>query len=202
MSADNVENAAIEMIRANGGQMRMSEALACGMSRYLLYRLRDLGIIEPLSRGLFRLTDLPPFTNPDLVTISLRYSKAVICLLSALAFHDLTTQVPHNVSVALPQGSRIPSRSYPPMTVYRFGEEAYRAGIEEHRIDGAMVKLYSPEKTLADCFKFRNKVGWDIVLEAVKLYRSRFPFRVDDLLEYARINRVDQIMRPYLEMVL
>ena len=188
-----------EIFRSCGGQLRMSEARRRGISRYMLYSLRDRGVIEQVSRGVYRLVELPPITNLDLVTVALRVPNAVICLVSALAFHEITTQIPHNVSIALPMKSRPPSLDYPPLAVHRFSQYAYSAGIESHEIDGACVKIYSPEKTLADCFKFRNKIGMDVVLEALKLYKTRKKFDVGELLKYGRICRVEKVMRPYLE---
>ena len=161
-----------EIFRKHGGQLRMSEAIEYGITRYMLYSLRDKGVIEQVSRGIYRLVELPPISDPDLVTVSLRFPNAVICLISALAYHDITTQIPHAVSVAVQRNSRIPSLDYPPIQAHRFSNKAYDSGIEEHLIDGVSVKIYSPEKTLADCFKFRNKIGMDVVLEALKLYRD------------------------------
>ena len=189
----------VSIFRESGGQLRMSEAIERGISRYMLYSLRDKGVIEPISRGIYRLVDLPPISNPDLVAIALRYPNAVVCLVSALSFHGITTQIPHEVSLAIPRDTRSPSTGYPPLQVHQFTEEAYKAGIEVHKIDGAKVQVYSPEKTLADCFKFRNKIGMDVVLEALKLYRIRMKFDSKKILQCARICRVEQIMRPYLE---
>ncbi|MFZ4100207.1 MAG: type IV toxin-antitoxin system AbiEi family antitoxin domain-containing protein [Chlamydiia bacterium] len=187
------------IFRARGGQLRMSEALELGITRSMLYSLRDKGIIEQVSRGVYRLSELPPTSSPDLITVSLRFPNAIICLISALSYHNLTTQVPHRVSVAVPRNSRVPSLHYPPLLVHRFSGPAYSSGIEEHPMDGLIVKIYSPEKTLADCFKFRNKIGMDVVLEALRLYKLRRGLNVDELLNYARICRVENVMRPYLE---
>ena len=189
----------IAIFRKHGGQLRMSEALVHGITRYMLYSLRDKGIIEQVSRGVYRLVELPPISNPDLVTVSLRFPNAVICLISALSFHNITTQIPHVVYVAVPRNSRIPSIDYPPVQAHRFSNEAYNFGIENHSIDGVSVKIYTPEKTLADCFKFRNKIGMDVVIEALKLYRSRQKFNFEKLLKYADVCRVKNIMMPYLE---
>jgi predicted transcriptional regulator of viral defense system len=191
-----------EIFRKYGGQLRMSEAMERGITRYMLYSLRDKGVIEQVSRGIYRLVDLPPISNPDLVTVSLRFPNAVICLISALAYHDITTQVPHMVFVAVPRGSRMPSLDHPPIGVHRFSNEAHKSGIEEHPIDGVPVKVYSPEKTLADCFKFRNKIGMDVVLEALKLYKTRKKFSLGELLRYAKICRVEKVIRPYLEAMM
>ena len=191
-----------EIFRRHGGQLRMSDALAYGITRYTLYMLRDRGIVEPVSRGVYRLAQLPPIGNPDLVTVSLRFPNAVICLVSALTFHDMTTQIPRAVSVAVPRGSRAPSLDYPPIRAHRFSTKAYEHGIEAHRIDGATVKVYSREKTLADTFKFRNRIGMDVVLEALRLYRERSGFNPGAVLCCARVCRVENVMRPYLEAML
>lgn len=187
------------IFRSKGGQLRMSEALKCGITRYMLYSMRDRGIIEQVSRGIYRLAELPPTGSLDLIVVSLRCPQAIICLVSALCYHDLTTQVPHKISVAIPRRSRLPALRQPPLLVYRFSDQAYSRGVEEHRIDGVPVRIYSPEKTLADCFKYRNKIGMDVVLEALKLYKIRKRMNVDELLKYARICRVENVMRPYLE---
>ena len=192
----------LEIFHQHGGQLRMSEALAAGISRYMLYSLRDKGLIEQVSRGIYRLAELPPIGNPDLVTVALRFPNAVVCLTSALAYHGLTTQIPHEVSVAVSRNSRLPSLDFPPIRAHKFAETVFNAGVEEHQIDGVPVRIYSPEKTLADCFKFRNKLGMDVVLEALKLYRSRKTFNFDAVLKYARICRVEKAMKPYLEAIL
>ncbi len=188
-----------DIFRSCGGLLRMSEAIERGITRYMLYSLRDRGVIEQVSRGVYRLVELPPISNPDLVMVGLRFPSAVICLVSALTYHEITTQVPHIVSIAVPRESRLPSLDYPPLLVHRFSDRAYRTGIEEHQIDGISVKIYSPEKTLADCFKFRNKIGMDVVLEALKLYKTRKKFNLGALLNYAKTCRVEKVMRPYLE---
>lgn len=189
-----------KIFHENGGQLRMHEAIKRGISRYTLYKLRDKGIIEQISRGVYRLKDLPPIGNPDLVTVSLRFPNAVICLISSLAFHEITTQIPHSVSVAIPRGSRLPSLDYPPVQPHQFSKKAYTTGIETFQIDGVPVKIYNVEKTLADCFKFRNKIGMDIVLEAFKFYRERKKTNLTKLIKYGKICRVDRVMMPYLEM--
>ena len=191
-----------EIFRRYGGQLRMSEALACGITRYTLYALRDRGVVEQITRGVYRLRELPPLSNPDLVTVSLRFPKAVVCLVSALARHDITTQIPHAVSVAVPKDSRAPTLDYPPVKAHKFSHEAYETGIDEHLLDRTPVKIYNPEKTLVDCFKFRNKIGMDVALEALKLHKARNGLNLVKLLEYARICRVENVMRPYLEALL
>lgn len=190
-----IENLFLE----HGGQLRMSEAIAAGVSRYMLYRLRDKGLIEQLSRGLYRLANLPPVSDPDLISVSLKYPHAVLCLLSALSMHEITTEIPRQIFIAMPRASRIPMPQHPPLSVHRFSGEAYSEGIETRQMDDFVIKVYCVEKTLADCFKFRNQIGMDVVLEALKFYRERHRFDGNKIMHYAKICRVDKVMRPYLE---
>jgi predicted transcriptional regulator of viral defense system len=188
--------------RRRGGVLRTNEALRAGVHPRVFYAMRDAGLIEPLSRGVYRLTELPPLGNPDLVTVQLRVPEAVICLVSALAFHEITTQIPHEVQIALRRPAREPQLPYPPLHTFWFSGKTYTAGIETHQTDDISLKVYSPEKTLADCFRYRKKLGLEVVLEALRLYRERKSIRVAKLLEYARICRVEKVMRPYLEALL
>jgi predicted transcriptional regulator of viral defense system len=188
-----------DIFRAAGGQLRMSEAIEKGISRYTLYKMRDEGILEQLSRGIYRLSELPAIGNPDLVTVSLRIPNAVICLISALAFHNLTTQIPHVIDIALPRTARNPSLEYPAIRVHRFSEKTWSPGIEERVIDTVPIRIYNAEKTIADCFRYRNQLGMDIILESLRLYARKDDVKYDKLLEYARINRVEKTIYPYLE---
>ncbi len=164
--------------------------------------MRDAGIVERLSRGLYRLAELPRLGDPDLVTVSLKVPRGVICLISALAHHEITTQIPHQIHVALARGAEPPRLDYPPLRVFWFSGGAFTEGVETHKLDGVPVRVYSPEKTLADCFKYRNKIGLDTAVEALKLYRERRRPNVDALVRHARVCRVEKVMRPYLEALL
>lgn len=179
--------------------MRMREAIRRGITRHTLYALLNRGVIERLGRGVYRLASMPPISRPDFLTVALRIPKAVICLVSALDFHGITTQIPHRVDVALPRSAGIPRLDHPPLSVKRFSDAVYAAGIEEHVIDNAPIKIYSAEKTLADSFKYRNKIGMEIVLEALNLYRTRRKTQPTEILKYARICRVEKVIMPYLE---
>lgn len=202
MKNQNASDKALRLMKERTGLMRTADVLAMGIHPRTLYKLRDSGTLEQLSRGVYRVAGQAPISNPDLATVAVRCPRAVICLISALAFHEITTQVPHSVFVALPKGSESPRIDYPPVSVHRFSEQSFAAGIEEHELDGVPIRVYSPEKTLADCFKFRNLVGMDAVLESLKLYRQRKGFDVAALLKYARVCRVEAIMRPYLEALI
>jgi predicted transcriptional regulator of viral defense system len=164
--------------------------------------MRDDGRLETISRGVYRLADDEPLGNPDLVTVATRVQGGIICLISALAFHEITTQIPHEVHTALQRGAEAPRLDYPPIKLYWFSDKAYRAGVESHELDGVSVHIYSPEKTIADCFKFRNKIGLDTAIEAVRFYRERKSVNVDALIHFARICRMEKVIRPYLEALL
>jgi predicted transcriptional regulator of viral defense system len=193
---------AVAVFKKNGGILRTSQALRAGIHPSTLYTMRDGGILEVVSRGVFRLASSEPLGNPDLVTVGTRVQRGVICLISALAFHEITTQIPHEVHVALQRGAEIPRLEYPPIKIYWFKGLAFTAGVETHQLDGVGIRIYSPEKTLADCFKFRNKIGLDTAVEAVRFYRERRGVNVDALMRYAAICRVEKVMRPYLEAIL
>lgn len=195
------EEQAVTLFRQHGGTLRTSQALALGIHPRTLYRMRNMGRLLQLGRGLYRLADMPPLSNPDLVTVALQVPQAVICLVSALAFHELTTQIPHVVDIAIYNRAERPRLTYPPLRIFWFSGRAWSEGIETHTVDGVPVRIYSPAKSVADVFKYRRKIGLDIALEALRLYSSRRG-DVDSLLYYARICRVEGVMRPYLEAVL
>lgn len=190
------------MFESQGGILRMSEALSLGISRYQLYKMVNEGLLEKVNRGVYRLASLEPISNPDFVSVSLQVRSGVICLISALAIHHLTTQIPHVVSVAVKRDSRVPKIQYPPTRVYVYSKSAYEVGIDEQNIDGVLVKIYCKEKTIADCFKYRNKIGFEVALEALKTYLNQRQINIPELLKYAKICRVYKIMQPYLQAYL
>jgi len=190
------------IFRQHGGVLKMSEAIRAGIHRRTLYAMKDAGVVEKLGRGLYRLTNLQPLGNPDLVTVALKVPDGVICLLSALAFHEITTQIPHEVYLAIARGAEPPRIEHPPVHVFWFTGRAFTEGIETHKVDGVPLRVYSPEKTVADCFKYRNKIGLDTAIEALKLYREKKRINVDKLMQYARVCRVEKVIRPYLEALL
>lgn len=193
---------ALAIFRKHGGVLRTAQALRLGLHPTVLYAMRDSGDLEQVSRGVYRLAGTPPLGAPDLVIVATRIPKGVICLISALSFHELTTQIPHEIHLALSRGAEEPRIAYPPVKTYRFDERAFREGVENHVIDGVSVSIYNAEKSIADCFKFRNRIGLDTALEAVRLYRERRRVDVDQLMRYAEICRVEKVIRPYLEVLL
>jgi predicted transcriptional regulator of viral defense system len=192
----------VELFRRHGGGLRMAEALRLGINRKTLYAMRDADVVEPVSRGLYRLASLGPLAHPDLVTVALRVPHGVLCLISALSFHELTTQVPHTIDVALERGKTKPRLDYPPTRFVWFSGPAFHDGIETHPLDGVPVRIYDPEKTLVDIFRYRNQIGMDVTLEALRLWRDRRKKKLNVLLEYARMRHVERGMRPYLEALL
>lgn len=193
---------AADIFKKQGGVLRTAQALRAGIHPGTLYAMRDSGLLETVSRGVYRLAGSPPLGNPDLVTVAARIPGGVICLISALSFHDLTTQIPHEVHVALARGAEEPRLDHPPIRTYRFTGQSFTEGVETHDLDGVGVRIYSPEKTLADCFKFRNRIGLDTAVEAVRSYRERGSIRVDELMRCASICRVKKVIQPYLEAIL
>ena len=190
------------VFRRHGGMLRTAEAIREGIQPRVLYAMRDTGDLQMLRRGCYRLAALDRMSEPDLAVVAKATPKGVICLVSALAFHDITTQIPHVVDLAIPAHRHPPKIDYPPIQPYWFSGKAYSSGIESHEIDGVLVRIYNPAKTVADCFKYRNKVGQDVALEALRFCRERKRTPVSELLEYARICRVQNIMSPYLEAML
>lgn len=173
-----------------------------GVHPRTLYDLRDRGQLERLSRGVYRLAELPLSGDPDLVTVAVRIPKAVVCLISALHVHGLTTEIPHQVSIALPPGTKRPEIDYPPIRIHWLSGQSYTAGVEVRIMDGVPVRIYNPAKTVADCFKFRKKLGTDVAVEALRTGLEEGRVRTAELLRYARICRVARVMAPYLEAIL
>jgi len=192
----------IEAFKKHGGVLRISEAIKLGINPKIMYALLDRGIIKKLERGLYRLSQTPHAENSDLIIVSKKIPDAVICLISALFYHNITTQIPNKISISLPHGHHRPKIDYPPLKVYRFSTESFNNGILIEEIDGIDVKIYDPAKTIADCFKFRNKIGLDVAIEALKMGYQDKKIKPAEILKYARICRVEKIIMPYLETLI
>ena len=181
--------------------VRASELAEHGIHRQALSRLVAAGKLERVGRGLYRIPASPLTEHHGLALASAAVPRGVICLLSALRFHGIGTQLPSQVWIAIDRRARQPALGYPPLKVVRFTGAALTEGIREHRVEGQRVQVYSVAKTLADCFKYRNKIGLDVALEALReAWRAR-RFTMDELDHYAGICRVQRVMKPYLEVL-
>lgn len=196
------EDRALAIFHRHGGMLRTGKALELGIHPRTLYALRDHGRLDAVARGLYRLADLPPLAQPDLVAVASAVPKGVVCMVSALSFHGITTQIPHQVDLALRRRGNIPKLQHPPLRIFWFSGPAFGEGVEHHDLDGVDVPVYSAPKTVADCFKYRNKIGLDIAIEALRLCRRQRKATVDELMHYADVCRVANVMRPYLEAML
>jgi len=190
----------IKVFRRHGGMLRAAQAIGLGIHPRELYRLRDAGEILQLSRGVYRLAEMDETGDSDLGVVAARVPGGVVCLISALSFHGITTEIPHEVYLAIPRRKESPRIDFPPTRAFHFSDETISAGVETHKVGNVAVKIFSPEKTVADCFKFRNRIGLDVALEGLKMCLAKNGSRAG-ILEYARICRVERIMRPYLEAI-
>lgn len=177
------------------------ELAAAHIHRQVLSRLVESGEIERVARGVYRLPEHPLTENYGLAMASAVVTHGVICLLSALQFHGIGTQLPSEVWIAIDRRARRPALKYPPLRIVRYSGAALTEGVESHRIEGRTVRVYNVAKTVADCFKYRNKIGLDVALEALREARRAKQASADALWRYAKINRVANVMRPYLEAV-
>jgi len=173
-----------------------------GIHPRTLYALRDDHFLERLDRGLYRIADANPLEHRDLVTVALKVPRGVICLISALAFHRISSQVPHAVYLAIAANDQAPALRYPPLRLFWYAKTAFEEGVEIVEMDGIPVRVYSAERTLADSFKYRNKIGIDVCVEALNLYRNRGRMKLERLEHFAKLCRVERVMRPYLEAIL
>ncbi len=188
--------------RNHGGVARFSSIRKAGFHSDVLRSLEKKNKIEKIGRGLYRLTGGTLGSHPDYVIASLQVPKGVICLLSALYFYKATSEIPRFVDIAIPSGARANKIKYPPVKFYRFSPKAWEAGIEERDIAGHRIKIYSLAKTVADCFKFRNKIGVDVAREAIKAAVMEEGVKLKEIMHFAKICRVDRIIKPILETII
>lgn len=183
------------------GMLRPGDLQEIGAARVMLTRMTASGQLEKVGRGLYRLPGVNASEHETLTAVAAKVPQAVFCLLTALQFHGLTTQLPRQVWIAMPRGSHVPTLDYPPLKMVQFTGEAYQEGVEVFERDQVAVRVYGVAKTVADCFKHRNKIGLDVALEALRDARSQKKASADDLWRFAKICRVANVMRPYLEAI-
>lgn len=193
-------NLAVSLIERHG-IMRQSDLKSHGVNPATLARLVEEGVLHRPSRGLYELADADIEAAHALAEVSKRVPRGVICLISALQFHEITLQLPRSVWVAIGQKDRTPAIDYPPIRIVRFGGKALTLGLETHMVDSVPVRIFDPAKSIVDCFRFRNSVGLDVALESLRMgwrYRKAKP---DDIARYAQQLRIWSVVRPYLESV-
>ncbi len=194
----NTSNHILQMARTQG-LLRPADVEALGLSRSSLSALVSEGRLMRLSRGLYAHPERTVTEHTSLAEVASKYPNVLICLLSALQFHGLTTQMPFEVWIAIASKARAPKSDYPPLRIVRFGGAALTEGVEEHQVEGVTVQVTSVAKTVVDCFKFRNQIGLDVALEALREAWHAKRVTMDELWHYAKVCRMSNVMRPYLE---
>ena len=194
----NVSEKLLDLVRSRG-MIRPCDLTLLGIPRVSLTRAVRRGHLERVGRGLYGLPGREVSAQGSLAEVALRVPKGVVCLLSALRFHELTTQAPFEVWLAIENKAIAPKLDYPPLRIVRFSGAALTEGIEEHSVDGVTVRITGVAKTVADCFKYRNKIGLDVALEALRNAWHGKRMTSDDIWCYAKVCRVANVMRPYLE---
>ncbi|EIL98255.1 transcriptional regulator [Rhodanobacter thiooxydans] len=189
----------IHRLFAHSSTLRSSELATQGVPRMQLSRWVAEGKLQRLGRGLYALPDYAPNQHASLVEVASPAPRVVFCLLTALRFHELTTQAPFEVWIAIGNKEHPPRLPYPKLRVHRFSPASLHYGVEEHRVDGAKLRVTDVAKTVADCFKFRNKIGLDVALEALRDAVQGRRTNMDEIWRAATVCRVAAVMRPYLE---
>lgn len=190
----------IKLFRKHG-VVRPRDLARIRVSAVYLNKLFHDGFLERPSRGIYTLKDANVNEHQTLIEVSKRMPHGVVCLLSALQFHKITTQLPFEVWLAIDVKARRPKGDLPPLRICRFSKSALYYGVEKHKIGGTAIKVYSPAKTVADCFKYRNKIGLDVAIEALRAVWSKRKASMDDLHKAAKVCRMANVMRPYLESI-
>ena len=192
----------LEFVKDHGGIVRFSMLLKAGFHSDTLKGLLRQGVVEKIGRGLYKLSSFSMESHPDIVAASLLVPKGVVCLLSALYFFEVTSEIPRQVDLAVLRGTRFRKIDYPPVRQHPFSSEAWGAGIEEHRIDDQTVRVYCLAKTVADCFKYRNKLGMDVARDALRCAVKEKHVPPVEIMRYAKVCRVANIIKPLLEVVI
>ena len=188
-------------LASSRGTLTAREASRQGIHSQVLTRLVAEGALERVARGQYRRPEAPVTEHHALALAAGAVPEGVVCLISALAFHGIGTQVPSRVWMAVDRRARAPRVDWPPLRVVRFGGRAMTAGVEEHDVERVPVRVFCPAKTVADLFKYRNKIGLDVAIEALgEVWRERLA-TVDELNEYARVCRVERVIAPYLQAI-
>lgn len=197
----NFQSLLYKIFESNNGYASTNEIERAGISRIYLSKLANKGFIERIKRGVYYWPNTPLTGHSGLVAASLIVPKGVICLLSALSYYELTTYSPREIFVAIEREMKVKIPNYPPIKLFYFAEKQYKAGIKKVRIGKRTVKIYSEEKTICDCLKYRNKIGIDIFKESLKEYLRRPDRNLEALIKFAKLSNVEKDMRTYLEVL-
>lgn len=189
----------LNYFKKHGGIVRFSSIIKAGFHSDTLSALEKEGRIEKIARGLYRMTQYKFGAYPDLVIACFQAPRGIVCLVSALAFHEVTNEIPKYVDIAIPAGTRANRIKYPPVRFYRFSTKTWNSGIEVHQFEGRKIRVYNLAKTIADCFKFRNRIGFNVVRDALKIAVTEKKIKPQDIMKYAKLCRVDRIIKPILE---
>ncbi|MBI3618089.1 MAG: transcriptional regulator [Candidatus Omnitrophica bacterium] len=192
----------INFFKTKRGLVSYAEIRKAGYNKTNLKDLLNFGQVQKIDRALYKLTNGPALSNPDFAAVSIKAPRSVVCLISALAFHEATSEIPGAVDLAIERGDHANKIAYPPVRFYRFAPEAWRAGIEKHNIEGHTVKVYNLAKTVTDCFKFRNKIGINIAREALKVAVTEKRVSPKEVMRYAKICRISNVIKPILESLI
>jgi predicted transcriptional regulator of viral defense system len=190
---------AIAIFERNDGVMRTSALLHAGVHPRTLYWMRDCGLVEALSRGVYHLTSHQLPARPDTDVVIRRVPGGILCLVSALDLHQVGTQIPTEVQIALPQDTKAPRIDFPRVRVFRMSAASLEAGVESRDIGGTTLRVFGVAKTVADCFKFRNRIGLDVALEALQEVIREKRATPTEIMQYAKVDRVANIVRPYIQ---
>jgi predicted transcriptional regulator of viral defense system len=191
-----------EIFREHQGLLRLSKAQKLGIPKHKIYKMRDSGVLIRENRGYYRLSNVKLDWNPDLFILQERIPKGILSLISALNIHRLTLQIPDRIYLTLLRGAKKPRIEFPPVDFVWQAEPAYSSGIIQKEVDGIDILVYDREKTIADCFKFRKKIGFYIAVEALKEYMKQPGVNLQKLQEYAQTNRVKKLITPYIEALI
>ena len=192
----------LNYFKTHGGIARFSSIIKSEFHPDTLSALEKEGKIEKIARGLYRVAHYTFGSYPDFVVVSLQAPRGTVCLISALAFHEATNEIPGYVDIAIPTGTRVNRIKYPPVRFYRFSVKTWNAGVEVHQVGGHKIRVYNLAKTIADCFKFRNRIGVNVARDALKIAITEKGIKPQDIMKYAKICRVHKIIKPMLETII
>lgn len=191
-----------KVFRTHNDFARTKDILAAGIHSRNIKRAREKGQVIQVKRGLYRLAEVPLISNQGFIDLARAIPEGVICLLSALSYYELTTFTPSVITMAICRGSRKPKINYPPVEFYHFSKKQFEAGINKIKIKAHKIRIYNPEKTICDCFRYRNKLGLDIAKEGLSEYLKRKDRNLEKLLEYAEICRIKPLLQTWLNAMI